>query len=77
MGNVWIMDVELACVLLLTLVLIALCIGALRSQGLVGQQQACQNNAPKRTGGNKRDFLQQIRKHLLGLSQLSCITARV
>jgi hypothetical protein len=49
----------------------------LRSQGFVGQQQACQDNAPKRTGVNKRDFLQQIRRPLLGLSLLSCITARV
>jgi hypothetical protein len=70
-------DVLVVGVLGLILVLMALGIRELRSQGFVGQQQACQNNAPKRSGVNKRDFLQQIQRPLLGLSLLSCITAGI
>jgi hypothetical protein len=77
MGRLRRVDVLVAGVLRLILVFKALGIRDLRSQGFVGQQQACQNNAPKRSGVNKRDFLQQIRKSLWGLSLLSCVTARV
>ena len=71
MGLLRIVAVLVAWILLLSLVLMALGIRALRSQRFVGQQQACQNNAPKRTGMNKGDFLQQIRRPLMGLSLLS------
>jgi hypothetical protein len=77
MGPLSRVDVLVAGVLRLILVFMALGIRELSSQSFVGQQQACQNNAPKRSGVNKRDFLQQIRKSLLGLSLLSCVTARV